>query len=101
MKNVAFDPDARTELIDAVRYYDECRKGLGIRFRQVVEAQLDKIERMPLRFRILRPPFRRCLVPKFPYSIIFTIEPDFILVVALAHNRRKPDYWNGRMPIQP
>jgi hypothetical protein len=45
----------------------------------------------------MRAPFRRCLVPKFPYSIIFSIEPEFILVVAVAHAKRKPGYWHDRV----
>jgi hypothetical protein len=52
---------------------------------------------MPFRFRVLRTPFRRCLIPNFPYSIIFSIEPDFILVVAVAHAKQKPGYWHDRM----
>lgn len=96
MSNVAFDPDARAEFLAAVRYYEECRKGLGLRFRQAIDAQLDKIQQMPFRFRVLRSPFRRCLVPNFPYSIIYTIEPEFILVVSVAHNRSKPEYWHDR-----
>ena len=96
MSNVAFDPGARAEFLTAVRYYEECRKGLGLRFRQAIDAQLDKIQQMPFRFRVLRSPFRHCLVPNFPYSIIYTIEPEFILVVAFPHNRRKPEYWHDR-----
>ncbi|PIX25714.1 MAG: type II toxin-antitoxin system RelE/ParE family toxin, partial [Deltaproteobacteria bacterium CG_4_8_14_3_um_filter_43_13] len=34
-----------------------------------------------------------CLIPRFPYSIIFSIEPQFILVIAVAHAKRKPGYW--------
>lgn len=52
---------------------------------------------MPFRFRVLREPFRRCLVPEFPYAIVFTIEPEFILVIALAHVKRRPGYWGDRM----
>ena len=66
MIDVVFDPDARTEFLTAVKYYEECRKGLGHRFREAVEFELEKIQRMPLRFRLLRPPFRRCVVRKFP-----------------------------------
>ncbi|HCS91631.1 MAG: type II toxin-antitoxin system RelE/ParE family toxin [Thiohalocapsa sp. PB-PSB1] len=101
MNNVAFDSDARAEFLAAVRYYEEFRKGLGLRFRQTVEAQLGKIREMPFRFRVLRAPFRRCVVPKFPYAIVYTIEPEFILVVAVAHNKRQPEYWNDRVDTQP
>lgn len=97
MSGVAFDPDARAEFLAAVEYYEECRTGLGRRFREAVEKEVDSIDAMPFRFRVLRTPFRRCLVPKFPYSIIFAIESDFILIIAVAHAKRKPGYWHDRI----
>ncbi len=97
MSGVVFDPDARAEFLAAVEYYEECQTGLGRRFRTAVEIEIGGIEAMPFRFRVLHAPFRRCLVSKFPYAIIFSIEPDFILVVALAHAKRKPGYWHGRV----
>lgn len=97
MKNVAFDPDARAEFLSTVEYYKECKKDLGRRFRMAVEAELGNIERMPFCYRVLHTPFRRCLMSKFPYAIIFVIEPDFILIVAVAPAKRKPGYWHARI----
>ena len=97
MSGVAFDPDARAEFLAAVEYYEECETGLGRQFRQLVEAEIHNIEFMPFRFRVLHTPFRRCLIPKFPYYIIFSIEPSFILVIAVAHAKRKPGYWLNRI----
>ena len=97
MSGVGFDPDARAEFLAIIEYYEECTKGLGHRFRETVETEIEHILDMPFRFRVLHPPFRRCLVPKFPYSIIFSIEPEFILVIAVAHAKRKPGYWHDRM----
>ncbi|MEW6688102.1 MAG: type II toxin-antitoxin system RelE/ParE family toxin [Pseudomonadota bacterium] len=39
---------------------------------------------------------RRVLVARFPYSIVYRHDPDFILIVAVAHQRRRPGYWRGR-----
>lgn len=96
MSGVVFDPDARAEFLAAVEFYEECQTGLGRRFRTSVEIELNSIVAMPFRCRVLHAPFRRCLVQKFPYAIIFTIEPDSILVVAVAHVKRKPGYWHER-----
>jgi toxin ParE1/3/4 len=101
MKGIGFDPDARAEFLAAIAYYEECGKGLGHRFRDTVEIKLDHIRQMPLHYQVLHPPFRRCLVPKFPYAIIFSIEPDFILVLAVAHTKRKPGYWLERLETHP
>lgn len=97
MSGVAFDPDARAEFLAAVEYYEEGQTGLGLRFRRAVEAEVESIGAMPFRFRVLHEPFRRCLIPKFPYAIIFSIEPDFVLVIALAHTKRRPGYWQDRI----
>ncbi|MBN1901120.1 hypothetical protein JW926_07330, partial [Candidatus Sumerlaeota bacterium] len=35
---VIFDPEARNEFLAAIRRYEECQKGLGLRFRLLVES---------------------------------------------------------------
>jgi len=97
MTVVAFDPDARAEFLAAVGYYEECRSGLGHRLRLHVESAVQSIGEDPFRFRVLHPPFRRCLLQKFPYSVIFSIESEYILIVAVAHVKRKPGYWHERI----
>jgi plasmid stabilization system protein ParE len=97
MTGAEFDQDARAEFLAAVEYYEECQTGLGRRFREAVEVEVDGIAAMPFRFRVLHAPFRRCLVPNFPYAVIFSIEPDFILIIAVAHTKRKPGYWHDRV----
>jgi len=94
---VVFDPAALDDFIQAVKYYDKQQNDLGSRFKENVETALESIVRMPLGYRLLKPPFRRCLVSKFPYGIIFTIEAEFIYVVAIAHAKRKPYFWPGRV----
>jgi plasmid stabilization system protein ParE len=96
MTSVIFDPDARAEFLDTVRYYEECQKGLGRRFRIAVETAVYLVSQNPFLYRLLKAPFRRYLLPKFPYSIIYSIEPDYIYIIALAHNKRKPGYWLKR-----
>ena len=97
MSRVTFDPDARTEFLAAIEYYEECQLGLGRRFRLLVESAMYSICENPFRYRVLHAPFRRCLLQKFPYSIVFSIEPEHILIIAVAHAKRKPGYWHERI----
>jgi len=97
MTSVIFDPDARAEFLEAVRYYEKRQKGLGKRFRIAVETAVYLVSENPFLYRLLKVPFRRYLLSKFPYSIIYSIEPDYIYVIALAHTKRKPGYWLTRM----
>ncbi len=93
MNSVLFDPEARSEFLFSIQYYEECRKGLGRKFRHAVETAVQHIVESPFRFRVVKPPFRRYLMHKFPYAIIFTIEPDHIRIIAVAHTKRVPGYW--------
>ncbi len=93
---IIFDPDARSEFLLTVQYYEDCQKGLGQRFRLVVAAAMDKIVESPLRYRTIHAPFRRYLVQKFPYAIIYSIEPDHIRIIAVAHTKRRPNFWGNR-----
>jgi plasmid stabilization system protein ParE len=96
MNSIIFDPEAQSELLASIRYYEDCQRGLGHRFRLLVESAVKKIVEAPFIYRVLKAPFRRYLLPKFPYSIIYSIEPDHIRIIAVAHNKRKPGYWSDR-----
>jgi len=96
VSSIIFDPDAKDEFLEAVQYYEGCQGGLGYRFRLAIESATKKIAETPFMYRVLHAPFRRHLVTKFPYSIIYSIEPDHIRIIALAHNKRKPGYWIDR-----
>ena len=96
MTLVRFDPDAQAEFLAAVHYYEDCQRGLGRRFRLAIESAIQKITETPFRYRLIHAPFRRYLMIKFPYSIIYTIEPDHIRILAVAHSKRKPEYWLSR-----
>ena len=50
----------------------------------------------PLRWRPFDEDVRRCLTRVFPYGILYTIESDFVLIVAVAHCSREPGYWKHR-----
>jgi hypothetical protein len=63
-------------------------------------AYFGQIESTPLAFvRVSgRNPTRRALLARFPYSLVFaTLDPGEVLVVALAHTKRREGYWRGRL----
>ena len=96
MNSIIFDPEAKDEFLEAAQYYEGCQEGLGYRFRLDIESATQKIAKTPFMYRVLKAPFRRHLLAKFPYSIIYSIEPDHIRIIAVAHNKRKPGYWQER-----
>jgi plasmid stabilization system protein ParE len=92
-----FHPDAAVEFEEAVRYYRARGRVLGDRFAAEVRFAIRRILETPERWRVLEEDVRRCLVRVFPYSVLYTIEPDFILIVAVMHGKRQPGYWRYRV----
>lgn len=96
MTRILFTRYAKQELEDAVRYYELEYSGLGKRFKEEVEKAALRIAEYPEAWSVDRGDVRKCLLHKFPYKLLYSIEEDHILVIALAHQHRKPDYWVAR-----
>ncbi len=92
---VVFLKIAEAELDHAVEYYESKQPQLGSRFRREVLRSLRRIVEYPTAFQFLGHRSRRCLVTNFPYGIIYQYKQDAreILIIAVAHLHRKPDYW--------
>jgi hypothetical protein len=90
-------PIAQKELHSAVEFYNVQRQGLGFEFLSEVIEAFDRIINFPSAW----PPFhkntRRCIVSRFPYGIIYFVEEDAVLIVAVSHLHREPEYWIGRI----
>ncbi|MCG5517268.1 type II toxin-antitoxin system RelE/ParE family toxin [Ectothiorhodospira sp. 9100] len=93
---VIFTTIATQELEDAVRYYELEYSGLGHRFKDEVRKAALRIAEYPQAWSIERGDVRKCLLHKFPYKLMYSVEEYHILVIAVAHQHRKPDYWVGR-----
>ena len=52
---------------------------------------------IPKRWRVIEEDVHRCLTRIFPYAILYTIEQDFLLIVAVMHCSREPGYWKLRL----
>ena len=91
-----FANEALAEFIAAGRYYNEQVPGLGDSFVDEIEAGLQKILGAPHTWRIVEDDIRRYLVRRFPYGIYYTIEGDVLVIWAVKHLHRDPDYWQQR-----
>lgn len=92
-----FHPEALEEYHEAALYYAERDPALALRFVEAVEDAIRRILESPERLRVLDEDVRRCLTHVFPYGVLYTIEPEFILIVAVMHCSREPDYWKRRV----
>jgi plasmid stabilization system protein ParE len=92
-----FHSEALDEYESAASYYAERDSELQLRFIESIENSIQRILEAPTRWRVIDDDVRRCLANVFPYGILYTIEADFILIVAVMHFSRKPGYWKERI----
>jgi len=100
--NVRFEDEADSEYRLAGRWYESQRENLGIEFFDAVDATIDRIVEMPhLGTRVPRTPddlpVRRRAVTRFPYHVVYLEIAAHIHILAIAHDRRSPGYWRGRL----
>ncbi|NEO86246.1 MAG: type II toxin-antitoxin system RelE/ParE family toxin [Spirulina sp. SIO3F2] len=91
-----FHPEALQEYSDAVRYYAERDSGLAQSFINAVEDAVFRLRETPKRYPSTVDHVRRCRVKKFPHSIVYSVEPDYILILAVMHGKQRPGYWKSR-----
>jgi plasmid stabilization system protein ParE len=94
---VRFLQTAEIELDEAIRWYEAQAPGLGDAFLLEVLAATDRMVLYPEAWHPLDEGVRRCRLARFPYGLIYAIEDGDILVLAVAHLHRKPDYWRDRL----
>ena len=87
---------ARNELAEAKRFYNRQQQGLGESFQREAEAAAKLIQERPLAWQIDVEPVRRFLFERFPYKMLYIIRAERIVVIAVAHQHRQPDYWVDR-----
>lgn len=97
MTPIDFLPEADQEMLEAARYYQSLSSGLGADYLDEVERAVQSLASSPQTWPVLEGHYRRRLVKRFPFGVIYRIEPDKILIVAVAHLRKKPGYWKNRI----
>ena len=93
---VIFSKLAKQELDDATRYYEVELQGFGKLFREEVRKAAKRIAVYPEAWSVERRDVRKCLLHKFPYKLLYSIEENHLFIIAVAHQHRKPDYWIER-----
>ena len=92
-----FHPAALEEYLQVALWYAEREPQVAIKFVSSVEDAIARIVEAPQRWRVVEEDVRRCLTRVFPFGILYTIEADFVLIVAIMHFSREPGYWKSRI----
>ena len=92
-----FHPSALEEYREAALWYAQRDAQVAQKFVASVEEAIARIVEAPERWRVVDEDVRRCLTRVFPFGILYTIEGDFLLIVAVMHFSRAPGYWKSRI----
>ncbi|OIP40587.1 plasmid stabilization protein [Candidatus Desantisbacteria bacterium CG2_30_40_21] len=95
--SVIFNELARYELENAIEFYGLVYSGLGQRFKEEIKKSVKRIVEHPTAWSLERGEVRKYLVHRFPYKILYSIEKEYIYIIAVGHQHQKPNYWVDRM----
>jgi len=94
---VRFLAPAEIEMLEASIYYENQAAYLGDDFLDIVEAATGEIVESPETWPEIDPGIRRRVLRRFPYSILYQIIQDEIIIVAVMHHKQKSRYWIDRL----
>ena len=95
--NIRFLAPAQRELDDAVAWYNEQVIGLGLEFLDELDRAVRRVLAFPLSYPEIEPGIRRCRLARFPYGLIYGVDDETVIIVAVAHLHRRPRYWIDRI----
>lgn len=97
MKRARFIAAARREFLAEVVYYNRQEPGLGVRFAAAVEEATARAVAFPLTGSPASKNTRRVFVKDFPFAVVYRSDENGIVIFALAHHSRRPEYWQPRV----
>ena len=96
MLPVDYLPGARRDFDESFDWYAARSTQAAVRFTNAVDVALSTMAADPERFAAVDDLHRECRVRRFPFRIVYRVIETRILVVAIAHAKRRPGYWKDR-----
>ena len=93
---IRFHPAALRDANEAAGWYAERSARAAIRFLDELDRLIESIAAAPDRFPLFEGVLRRAIFRRFPYYIVFRPDVAGITVLAIAHAKRRPNFWHGR-----
>lgn len=99
---IRFVDEAVKEVDDAVLWYEDRREGLGLAFLAALDRAIESITRRPQAAALIEDvpedlEIRRISIRRFPYFVAYLVLDGAVVVLAVAHERRRPGYWSERL----
>ena len=98
MRSITFLLEAEEEMNASAQYYNQQASGLGLEFLEEIEKSLQLIEKHPEKWPYYEKKIHKYNTRRFPFSLYYVFEKnlDKIIIIAVAHQKRKPGYWKQR-----
>jgi len=93
---VQLHPAAEQELKKAYLWYLERNATVAEAFRSEVDHAIRVVAESPARWPRLTKSIRRYVFPRFPFSLVYRVKPTHVEVIAIAHQKKRPGYWQPR-----
>ncbi len=89
---------AEADIDEALGWYEQRQTGLGFEFMRAVDARIRSIQRNPEMCGVVERHYRRALVRRFPFAILYAYSEDTVTIYGVFHNSRDPAKWRARLP---
>ncbi|HLA10935.1 MAG TPA: type II toxin-antitoxin system RelE/ParE family toxin [Pyrinomonadaceae bacterium] len=93
---VRLHPAARADLLEARNWYYERSPLTSVAFTHAVEQAVSHIKTAPMTYPLADHGTRKLVLQRFPFNIFYRVGATEILIVAVAHQKRRPGYWSSR-----
>ncbi|MEA3352707.1 MAG: type II toxin-antitoxin system RelE/ParE family toxin [Campylobacterota bacterium] len=97
MKPLSFHPDIVSDIKGSYEWYEEKLQGLGDSYLDELEDGYTAIQNFPETWATFQYGFKRYILNRFPFSIIYKSTEKEIFIIAVMHNSRRPNYWLDRI----
>jgi toxin ParE1/3/4 len=97
MRLLIFAPEAVSDARQAYLYYEGQRPGLGEDFLRSVDARIQLLHRSPEMFAVEYLDYRRVLLRRFPYAVVYHCDDKTITVYGIFHAAADPEKWKSRV----
>lgn len=95
---VEFLPSAALEATEAQTWYGRRGQELARALGEEIDAAVAAISKRPTAWPRIKHGARRYFMQRFPYALVYVLREERIVVVAVAHFKRRPTYWRHRLP---
>jgi plasmid stabilization system protein ParE len=93
---IRLHPRAEQELRAAYLWYAERNEIVAEAMQLEIDHAMKVVSESPNRWPRLTKSERRYVLPRFPFSLVYRVNRQFIEIIAVAHQKRRPGYWSVR-----